>query len=92
MSHQDPREVAQLFNEIRQNLATRYGELIGVRDLWLVMGFPSQEALQRAYARGTIGLPIFEIEHRRGRFALTTEVASWLVKSRQAATSNEGIE
>lgn len=92
MIDQDPREIAQLFNEIRQNLATRYGELIGVRDLWLVMGFPSQEALQRAHARGTIGLPIFEIEHRRGRFALTTEVASWLVRSRQAATSNEDIE
>lgn len=92
MAEQDPRDIAQLFNEIRQNLASRYGELIGARDLWRVMGFPSQEALQRAHARGTIGLPIFEIEHRRGRFALTTEVASWLVKSRQAAINDEEVE
>lgn len=89
MAGQDPREIAMLFNEIRGNLFSRYGELIGSRDLWRVMGYPSQVALQRAYLRGTVGLKLFEIENRRGRFALTTEVANWLVQQRQGAANEE---
>lgn len=88
----DSRETAMLFNEIRGSLSARYGELIGTGDLWHVLGYPSRVALQRAYSRGTVGLTLFEIENRRGRFALTTDVSNWLANQRQNAVKGEEAE
>ena len=35
-------------------------------------------ALRQAIARGTAPVPLFKIEGRRGRYALTWTVAHWL--------------
>lgn len=87
LAGQNPRE-DPLFEQIHESLLARFGDLIGARDLWRVMGYPSQVALQRAYSRGKVDLALFEIEHRRGRFALTSEVAAWLIQQRKSIETN----
>lgn len=87
LAGKNPRE-DPLFEQIHESLLARFGDLIGARDLWRVMGYPSQVALQRAYSRGKVDLALFEIEHRRGRFALTSEVAVWLIHQRQNIDNN----
>lgn len=87
LAGQNPRE-DPLFEQIHESLLARFGDLIGARDLWRVMGYPSQVALQRAYSRGKVDLALFEIEHRRGRFALTSEVAVWLIQQRKGIENN----
>lgn len=59
-------------------LFERYGPLISGRDLARVSGFRSTDALRMAAGRGSLGFEVFSIPGRRGRFARTEDVASWL--------------
>jgi hypothetical protein len=69
---------------LERDLLTRYGgPLLGGDDLRSALGYPSVEALRQAISRGTVPVPVFAVEHRRGKFALTKDVASWLAKLRQ---------
>lgn len=43
-----------------------------------VAGFRSAEALKMATKRGRLGFKVFLIPGRRGKFALTADVAAWL--------------
>lgn len=74
-----------LETELYKTLSSRYGEMIGGDKLRLVLGFSSLSALCQAISRDTLGLPVFHVTGRRGRFALTIDVADWLTTKRQAA-------
>lgn len=53
------------------------------------LGYRSGDAFRQAASRGTLPIHTFKIETRRGRFAMTKDVAKWLVEQRY---SQEGIE
>lgn len=78
-----PNDVLE--STLYQTLSSRYGEMIGGDKLRLVLGFSTLAALCQAISRGTLGLPVFHVAGRRGRFALTVDVADWLITNRQAA-------
>lgn len=63
----------------------RYGPMLGGSTLRKVLGYPSAAALRMALNRGLVKVPVFEIENRRGRFALTQDVAAWFKKCRAEA-------
>ncbi len=46
--------------------------------LWRALGFLSAAAFRQEKARGTVGVRIFKIPHRRGSFAFTQEVEQWI--------------
>ena len=77
-----PQATEQLKDDLALSLTSRYGPLLSSRDLWQVLGFPIPAAYRQALARDRIPVPLFEIEGRRGRFALTQEVAQWLAEER----------
>jgi hypothetical protein len=54
------------------------GAVVGGATLSRTLGFRSQDAFRRALARDRIPVRVFCIEGRRGRFALTRDVARWL--------------
>jgi hypothetical protein len=62
------------------DLTSRYGQIISARDLHLILGFKSYDAFKQAILRGNLTLQLFEIEGRRGRHAMSTDVAAWLVE------------
>ncbi|UUC96593.1 hypothetical protein NOX35_27165 (plasmid) [Comamonas sp. C11] len=68
-------------------LQDRYGPVIGGQDLRQALGFPSAAAFRQAALRGTLPVPVFSVPNRRGRFALTQEVAAWLYERRCTATT-----
>lgn len=72
----------QLVRELRD----RHGELVGGDSLRLLLGFRSIAAFKQAVTRKTLVLPTFYVAGRRGRFALTIDIADWL-----ATTKTEGI-
>ncbi len=78
--------------QLLAQLLDRYGPVIGGPDLRRVLGFPSAAALRQAALRGTLPVPVFVLPNRKGRFALTSEVSSWLQERRGTATlpSSEG--
>ena len=72
----------KLAREIEQSLHERHGPMLGGAALYRALGFPTAAAMRQAIARGRVPVPLFDIEKRRGRFALTRDVALWLANCR----------
>jgi hypothetical protein len=54
------------------------GSLLSGDALRRALGYRSLDALRQAISRGTVPVPVFTLPNRRGRFALTCDVAIWL--------------
>ncbi len=78
-------DAVALTQEIERGLTDRHGPVLGTRVLYQVLGYPTVAALRQALLRGTVKIPVFDIPKRRGRFALTRDVAVWLVQCRSTA-------
>jgi hypothetical protein len=76
------QDVQRLASDLERQLNERYGVMLGSKDLWRELGFPSSNAFRQAVTRGTIEVPIFEVSNRRGRFALAKDVANWIASQR----------
>lgn len=63
---------------ILDDLLRRWGPLLQGDALRSALGFPTMTALRQAITRGTTPVPLFKIDGRRGRYALTWTVARWL--------------
>lgn len=63
---------------IYQDLLERHGPLLTGEALRASLGYPSQAALRQSLSRNTTPVKTFRIPGRRGRFALTLDVAQWL--------------
>ena len=55
-----------------------WGYVVGSAGLRQALGFPTQAALRQAIARGAVPIKVFEIEGRKGPFALAHDLAAWL--------------
>lgn len=79
--------------EMLEELMALYGPVMGGRDLRKTMGFKSGEAFRQAIHRNQVEVPLFTIPHRRGRFALTSDIAVWLtgLASRQGKSSGDEV-
>lgn len=73
-------DIERLTGELRDSLTTLYGPLLPSRELWKIFGYASPAAYRQARARKSLPVGEFEIEGRRGYFALTYDVAQWLAK------------
>lgn len=72
--------------EVLEELTARHGLVMGGRDLQQALGYPSPAAFRQAASRGNLPVAVFGMPKRRGRFALTHEVATWIWKCRLGAT------
>jgi hypothetical protein len=86
---QSPHPDEELLAFVRE-LVARHGEVVGGNALRLLLGFPSIDAMKRAIARGTLALPTFVIRGRRGRFALTVDIAKYLLDAKNAGRRANG--
>lgn len=77
-------------NEYGKALSERYGEVIGGKDLHKVLGFRTSRAFARAVEHSLVGVPVFNIPGRRGKFAMTVDVAQWLSDLRSMTGSSNG--
>ena len=74
-------------SEYGKTLSDRYGEVIGGKDLHKVLGFRTSRAFARAVEHSLVGIPVFNIPGRRGKFAMTADVAQWLSELRSKSSS-----
>ena len=77
---------------LERQLMHRYGPLIGNDDLSQALGYPSKDAFRQALSRKSVPVPVFEIENRRGKFALIGDVAKWLVTQRGRSVNAKAVE
>ena len=70
---------------LEQSLTEKYGGMVGGADLANLLGYRSADTLRKAVSSNSLGLRTFVVPGRQGRFALTVEVADWLIALRQAS-------
>lgn len=79
----------QLTAELENDLTSKYGVILPSSILVQVLGYKSADAFRQALARKTVPVPVFKIPSRRGHFALTKDVATWLAHCRGQASSTD---
>lgn len=83
-----PQQHNRTLAEILQaELTAQHGPLLSGDTLRIVLGYPSKEAFRQALSRKTVPIPVFTLPNRRGKFALTKDVAALLAAQRDAAAS-----
>jgi hypothetical protein len=69
-----PARPESLLNEFLE----KYGELMTPTELVRFFRYPSSRAFRRAILSRAFPVPVVRVPGRRGRFALTRDVVSWL--------------
>lgn len=68
------------------DMALRYGPMIGGTDLIRALGYTNGQAFRQAYRTDRLGVRVFNMPSRTGKYALTTDVAQWLTSVSMAAS------
>ena len=75
-------DIEELASNIERELYRDIGPLLFGAKLYAALGFPSAQAFRQAYSRNSISVNVFNIENRRGKFALSRDVAKWLASQK----------
>lgn len=75
-------QINELIKTLEVDLLKTFGPLIYGEYLYRSLGYTSADALRQAVSRGSVPITIFPIEGRRGKFALTRDVAKWIAMQR----------
>jgi len=78
----DENELEELANKIEASLLGKYGPVLTGDVLRLTLGYSTMGALRQAASVGNLPVPTFTPKNRRGRFALSMDVAKWLASER----------
>lgn len=81
--------MATIEAELRQDLESRHGVMLGGQVLWASLGYPTADAFRQAFIRGVVPVPVFPLPKRRGKFALARDVAHWLAEQRIGASEQK---
>lgn len=81
-------EIEELEKQLEKDLLTTHGPMLFGDALLKALGYGSGDAFRHAVSRNTVPVPIFTIAKRRGKFALTKDVAHWLASQRVSQVCN----
>ena len=74
--------IDELAKSLESDLLGRYGPVMGGDELLRALGYTSKEAFRQSRARNTVAIPLFNLEHRRGKHALVKDIARYLAEQR----------
>lgn len=77
--------IDELARSLESDLLGRYGPVMGGDELLRALGYTSKEAFRQSRIRNTVAVPLFNLEHRRGKHALVKDVARYLAEQRFSA-------
>lgn len=89
---EDTERNNDLYFLLATELTDLYGPLVSGKTLRSILAFPTQAAFQQAAARNLLPVPVFSIEHRRGKFALVKDIAAWLSQRRNSVETNKSVK
>lgn len=78
----------KLAKQLEQELSEKHGPLMTGDSLEKALGYISKAAWRQSLVRKTVPVPVFKLEHRRGKYALTKDVAAYLAQQRYMALVN----
>ena len=62
---------------IYEELSTRFGLVVGGKDLAKALGFRSVKSLRGSFSRNALPIPVFQMAGRKGLWAKVEDVANW---------------
>jgi len=80
--HQISEDMQQLQTLLEEDLLKLYGPVLTGDEIQKVLGYRSKDAYRQAVTRKTVPVPLFEMDKRRGKFALAKDVACYLARQR----------
>jgi len=87
-AHSDEKSREKMIETLEKGLIEQFGPLLSGERLSQALGYPSMNAFRQALVRGTVPVPVFTPKHRRGKYALVKDVATWLAEQRDGAVSD----
>lgn len=78
VSRRELASISMQTENFEEILMKEYGPLMGGENLRRALGYRTWSAFARAVRMGGLGVAVFEIAGRRGKFAFTRDVAKWL--------------
>lgn len=84
----DSTNKRSLYKELKEELVKKYGVMVNGQSLYEALGYTSGNAFRQALKRGNIQVPLFEVPNRKGKFALTKDIAAWITEQ----ASNESTQ
>lgn len=77
---------------LAKEMLAQYGPLLGGAALHQALGFTCAAAMRQAVIRNQVGVRLFNIANRRGKFALTRDVAEWLASCAADAAGDSSAQ
>lgn len=85
----DDAEKALLIDELAKTLESdllgKHGPTMTGEDLLRALGYTSKDGFRQSVVKKTVPVPLFNMEHRRGKFALVKDIARYLAEQRYNA-------
>lgn len=83
MTNEDlTQQIVALSKELEKDLIRECGIMVYGQDLCRILGYSSLSAFRQSVYRNTVPVTLFSIPKRRGKFALSKDIAYWLAKQR----------
>lgn len=81
----DTQNASDLKTHVENTILREHGgvPMLNGNALFKVLGYPTMMAFKKADARGLLPVPVFPIARRSGKFALVSDIASWMVQLRE---------
>lgn len=92
METETDRAIEELAKQIEKDLYENIGPLLFGEKLHSALGFPSNAAFRQALSRQYVAVEIFTLPNRRGKFALSRDVARFLAQQIISGKENENHE
>ncbi|KGJ88614.1 hypothetical protein ND2E_3912 [Colwellia psychrerythraea] len=74
--------IEKLTNDLFHELLTLHGPMMTGIPLYQALGYQTSDSFRQAIYKQTIPITVFSISKRRGKFALTKDVATWIALQR----------
>ena len=84
--------IKELAKELEKDMLSLYGPTLFGKNLVTVLGFKTADAFRQSLNRQNLPVSVFSIEKRRGKYALTKDVALWLAKQRINNTEDKEVD
>lgn len=84
--------IDELAKTLESDLMGKHGPTMTGDDLLRALGYTSKAGLRQSVVKKTVPIPLFNMEHRRGKFALVKEVARYLAEQRYNAKFGTSLD
>jgi hypothetical protein len=82
------RDINELRCQLEEDLLKLYGPVLTGESLFRSLGYVSKDAFKQSMSRKTVPVQLFAMQNKRGKYALTSDVARYLAEQFQKSVNS----